>query len=289
VRRPAGAAAWCLAGTLAALAGCREPEPTPAAPPAAHPPAAASPGTQAVPPPELPAPGAFVLWLEDGRVTGLAHQAPRRRLLEDLSRQGGFVLEILGAPALDTPITLRVSDDPLDAVLGEILADVPYTLDYAPGRGARPVLARLSVGDAVAPGGAPPPEPEPLASVPRPDDAEIRAGLEDRDPDVRAEAVRWLDLDTREGMAAASELLLRDPSPRVRAAAAESLALGDLAAVAPLLSALEDPDPDVVLAAVDAIEFVGDASVLPQLETLLDHPSPAVREAAGEAIEFLGD
>jgi len=112
------------------------------------------------------------------------------------------------------------------------------------------------------------------------------AGLEDREPEVRLEAVEELEA-VGEGEEQLMEMLLADEDASVRAAAAEQLALASSEeATNALVGALRDRDPRVVVKAIEAL-MLADESVIPELQVLEDHPDASVRMAATEAIEHL--
>jgi hypothetical protein len=247
----------------------------------------------------LPAPGEVEISLDEkGLVTALANQAPRGAILSKLSEVLGFSLVLAAEADLGTPLTLRAEHEPIEVVLARVLAGIPNALAY---EGQRLVRLTLGTGSGEPSVASAPPGAERRRRQPELT-AEERSARAERaqklwatslenigsaDPEVRADAATWLNVNTPEGFEAATDRLAHDESPAVRAAAAETLGDADVGAVQPLLRALDDPDPNVVIATLDALEFVGDASTIPHLTPLLEHKNAEVRERTVEAIEFL--
>jgi hypothetical protein len=251
----------------------------------------------------LPAAGEVEVWLDEkALVNVLANQAPRGAIVSKLSEVAGFALELAAEADLGKPLTLRAEHEPIEVVLARVLAGVPHALAYEEGAAGAKKLIRLTLGGSAAPSVASaPPSSERRRRQPEmtPEERAARAeraqklwatsleNVASPDPEVRADAATWLNVNTPEGFQAATDRLAHDESPVVRAAAAETLGDADVGAVQPLLQALDDPDPRVVLATLDALEFVGDASTIPHLAPLLEHKDVEVRERTVEAIEFL--
>lgn len=258
-------------------------------------PRAAAPSPE--PGPAMPPIGEVRVTRDGDRFTVLANDAERLAVLRELERIGGFVLALRAGPSLSSRITLQVEGQPLEVALALALVGVDHTIEYEPAEpGPGRVLARLAVGDR---GSAPPrplPTPPPfsdggadvaLEARLRSEEQAAKAKLESTSPEVRAEAVADLDVETASGFRSVAERLAKDPDPGVRAAAAETLAEAGAGSVPALLQALDDGDPRVVVAAIDALEQVGDASLVPQLRPLLQHRDPETRARAAEAIQFL--
>jgi HEAT repeat protein len=128
---------------------------------------------------------------------------------------------------------------------------------------------------------------EPTRDAYATEQAELLSKLDSPDPEVRAEAADWIDLD-RETLERMISLLESDPNADVRATIVERLGEEDSpAAIAALVAALQDPDSEVVLRAIEILEFEAEAWLIPELERLLSHPDPEVREFAQDAIDFL--
>jgi hypothetical protein len=281
-----------IAALLGLVLGCgsEQPEAPPAAASAPAPPAALAKADAELP--SLPAPGEVEVRVGPEGTVALAHQAPRRRVLEAIARETGLVVvSFVAGGDPDGRVTLRSIGEPIEVVLARALTGVPFSIEPV-GQGAR--LAVI-VGTR---GAAPEPPPRARAETPRPppraqravpveDDSEAFEQLTSRDPEDRVEAVEWLDVTAAAGYEAVVERLADDPDPEVRAAAAESLGDADVGAVGPLLQALEDRAPEVGLEALDSLEMLGDESTVEKLEPALRHPDPEVRERAIEVQEFL--
>ena len=121
---------------------------------------------------------------------------------------------------------------------------------------------------------------EPTSEADATEQAELLAQLDSPDPEVRADAADWIDLDA-EALERMISLLESDPDADVRATIVDRLGEEESpAAIAALVAALRDPDPEVVLQAIEILEFEAEAWLIPELERLLSHPDPEVREIA---------
>ncbi len=132
----------------------------------------------------------------------------------------------------------------------------------------------------------------PACSLLRDRDVETRAALlaelKEKDPVVRADAVRELQNDPA---AWTSEVigLLDDEHPRVRIAALEALPPGVVAAEDNLLARLRDPDIGVRLAAIAAAGRSQLPAAQAELRELTEASGEAVRAAAVAALVVAGD
>lgn len=242
---------------------------------------------------------------EDG-LTLLANAAPRRPLLEALSRQLGF--ELVAPDVGDEPITTRIEGGHLRDALPDLLPDRAYRVEYGVDpTTARHEVARLEIAASGlqamtkpaerAPEHRPAvqkgtieayPAPSPLEEE-RIDWKEIALRLDDADAEERIETLQQIDPEG-DGVALIADRLARDPDPRVRLVAAQRFEFAEtLAAVDALLEALHDPDKAVVLAAIDALEFSDDTTIAEDLTRMRPHPDPQIDEALEEAIDFLVD
>jgi HEAT repeat protein len=117
--------------------------------------------------------------------------------------------------------------------------------------------------------------------------------LEDRQPELRAEAVRTVGLLAREADRAvpALRLCLKDRSATVRERAAEALGRMGTPALPALRDALTDKDAEVRKHGVLALGRMGAPAkvALPDLEKLRKDPDEEVQSAAAEAITKLAE
>jgi hypothetical protein len=260
----------------------------------------------------LHSPGQMSFEFSGGRIALVANRVPARQILDRLVASLRFELEIGRGVILPRAVTVRLSDVGVDAALEQVLAGLPYSVDYSvdPDDTSR-VLSRVRVGE---------PEMgefevacvEPKVRmdflrrkirrrIPEitPVDRQERYqrnqdawfdDLANPDPTARAYAVEALYLDERT-FPILTDLLSNDPDPRVRAAAAGTLAddLDNPSAADALIPALNDQNSEVVIEALDALEDVGDASNIADVQPLLFHPDSDVREEAINAIEWLAD
>jgi hypothetical protein len=256
----------------------------------------------------MPAAGEARLRIDDRAITLRANAAPRRPLLERLSRVLSF--ELAAPDVGDEPITLEAEGAPLRDLLPLLLPDRPYRVDYrfdpvnvrhevarleigAPGalqmRKVQPSQQRQASARARPAEAEPPPLPRrsPQRREPRQDWSALLQQLDDSDPEDRVEAIQKIDPE-KDGPEVLIERLAADPSPLVRAAAARQLEDSDtLVAVDALIRALSDPDKQVVLDAIDALEFTDDESVAEDLAPLFQHPDREIAAAAREAHCFI--
>lgn len=166
-------------------------------------------------------------------------------------------------------------------------------------------VARVTIGDPVGeraadsaeavavpqgsgvPGGASTGQIQPAIEANAAERAEMLSELDNPDPEKRADAIFWIDLDA-ESLDRLIAQLQSDPDPEVRASIVDRL--GDeesTAALAAVTGALQDPDPVVVLRAIEVLELNAEDWLIPELERLRVHPDPEVREAAEDAITYL--
>ncbi|MGA7098609.1 MAG: HEAT repeat domain-containing protein, partial [Acidimicrobiia bacterium] len=110
-------------------------------------------------------------------------------------------------------------------------------------------------------------------------DRHVAVALADEAPEVRLQAIRFLNGRPEEERSAA-EALLTDPDPRVRAAAA--LVVGGPSGAETARRLLSDGDPHVVAAMLDEIGRGGPGLDLDPVG-FLEHPDPGVRDAAVRA------
>jgi hypothetical protein len=248
----------------------------------------------------LPATGKAHVEYVDGLVTVRSNGSLQIAVLEQLAAQAGFAI---AAGRVDAqPITLQIERVALLDAIALILDGLVYTVEYDfdEASGTR-FLALIAIGDAIGYDAADSEEAaasaalgetrgDPIGRVreaPSEEQAEMLAELDNPDPEARADAVFWVDLEG-EALEQLTSMLQSDPDAEVRASIVDRL--GDEespAATAAVTAALQDRDPEVVLRAIEVLEFDAGDSLIPELERLLAHPDPEVREAAEDAIWYL--
>jgi hypothetical protein len=263
---------------------------------------------------ELPQPGEVDVEYSNGLATVRSNGALRLAVLEQLAAQAGF--EITAEKIDAQPITLQIERVSLIEAIASILEGLAYTLEYKFDEASKTrMIARIKIGDTLEDSAAnvaeqaPTDEPrmrdrapsiatrtaegarsdrmEPAREARTAEQAELLSELDNPDPEARAEAAEWIDLDG-EALERLISLLESDPDAEVRAAIVDRLGdEGSPAAMAALVVALRDPDPEVVMLAIETLEFEGGDWLIPELTPLLAHSDPDVRDTAGDAIEFL--
>ncbi len=250
----------------------------------------------------------------DGRVTVRSDGSLQLAVLEQLAAQAGF--EIVAGRTDAKPITLYIERASLVDAIALILDGISYTLghEFDEAFGTR-ILTRVEIGEAFDNSaasrtktastnalrtrdrassaatrfaqGTRSDRQEPISEAYAAEQAVLLSALDSPDPEARADAVDWIDLDGK-AFERIISLLESDPDPDVRITIVDRL--GDEespAAIAALIVALRDSDPEVVLRAIEILEFEADGWLIPELEPLLAHRDPDVREAAQDAIDFL--
>jgi HEAT repeat protein len=215
-------------------------------------------------------------------------------VLEQLAAQAGFAI---AAGRVDAqPITLQIERVALIDAIELILDGLTYTVEYDfdEASGTR-FLALVAIGDAIrygatdsaAQGDA---RRDPIGrahEAPSEEQAEILLELDNPDPETRADAVFWIDLEG-DALERLISMLQSDPDAEVRASVVDRLGEEEsAAATAAVAAALRDRDPEVVLRAIEVLEFDAGDWLIPELERLLAHPDQEVREAAEDAILYL--
>jgi hypothetical protein len=257
------------------------------------------------PTPDRPLPALSKAYVEysDGRVTVRSDGALQLAVLEQLAAQAGF--EVVAGKAETQPITLEIDRVSLVVAIASILDGYSYTVGYDFDKATETrILTRVEVGEALDSGAprkrdrvsnaairsaeeARGDRTEPTSEADATEQAELLSELDSPDPEARADAVDWIDLDG-EALERLISLLESDPDAEVRATIVDRLGEEESpAAIAALVVALRDPDSEVVLRAIEILEFEAEAWLIPELERRLAHPDPEVREAAQIAIDFL--
>jgi len=250
----------------------------------------------------------------DGRVTLRSEGSLRLAVLEQLAAQAGF--EIIAGKIDAQPITLQIERAALVDAIALILDGISYTLEYDFDEASETrVIARVKIVGALAHDAVNPAESAPTDALQRRDSepgaatrsaerarldrtgsasevdtaeqAELLSELDSSDPETRADAADWIELEG-DALARMIALLKSDPDAEVRATIVDRLGeeISPLT-VAALIAAFQDSDTEVVLRAIEALEFDAEPDLIPELKPLLGHSDPEVREAAAEAIEFL--
>jgi len=231
----------------------------------------------------LPAPGQVSVEVTQNRVTLVADNARRGRVLRDLANAAGFV--VVPGQFENDPLTLEAIEVELEAILARVLEGIPYEVRYVfHPRQRRHLLTTVVVGQIED-------SKKEIRRVRgrmrwrgmrrRAAAGALARALKDPDPAVRARASSRIRV-RGPGLRKLGELLAHDPAPQVRSAAAQRLGSGNASSVSVLLPGLDDTEPSVVLAVLDALALVGDASLRTELEPLLEHPDPLVRERAAQ-------
>jgi hypothetical protein len=264
----------------------------------------------------LPAPGKAHVEYSDGRVTVRSNGALQLAVLEQLAAQASF--EIVAGKTETQPLTLEIDRVSLVVAIASILDGFSYNVgyDFDEASGTR-ILARVEIGKALensaadlaetAPShalrirdhvssaasrsaeGARGDRMEPTSEAYAAEQAEFLSELDSPDPEARADAIDWIDLD-EETLERIISLLESDPDAEVRETIVDRLGEEESpAAIAALVAALRDPDSEVVMQVIEYLELEAGAWVIPELERLLSHPDPEVRDAAEDAIEFLAE
>jgi aminopeptidase N len=248
----------------------------------------------------------------DGRVTLRSEGSLRLAVLEQLAAQAGF--EIIAGKIDAQPITLQIERAALVDAIALILDGISYTLEYDFDEASETrVIARVKIGDALAHDAVNPSETAATDALRKRDSApsaaerarisragsaseantaeqsELLSELDSSDPEARADAADWIDLEG-DALARMIALLKSDPDAEVRATIVDRLGeeISPLT-VAALIAAFQDPDTEVVLRAIEALEFDAEPDLIPELKPLLGHSDPDVREAAQDLIEDLKD
>ena len=262
----------------------------------------------------IPPHGKAYVDYSDGRVTVRSEGSLQLAVLEQLAAQAGF--EIIAGRTEARPITLDIERAPLIDAIALILDGVSYTLGYEFDEASETrMLARVEIGETLENSAANLAKTEPsnaqrirdhvpsaaqqsavrvrsdrggtVSKADAAEQAEMLAKLDSPDPETRADAADWIDLD-KEALERMVSMLESDPDVEVRLTIVERL--GDAespGAIAALIVALRDPDSEVVLEALEILEFEGDTWLIPELEQHLAHPDPEVREAIEDAIDYL--
>lgn len=253
--------------------------------------------------------------VDDGLLSLTAHNVPVADVIEAIAEQYG--LKLVQHVSLDRSITLRVEQQPLPEVLGDVLRNDSYQLylatsdadgaardDSIPG-----ILWIFTEGSALAPAatvfleavifeGTVREKQEAIRELRRlGTPAAIQAlslALGDEHERVRDRAFEALEnIGSDEALAAIASAAL-DSDPWVRSEAAAALASGDSETSAQYLAmALDDPDPRVRMSVVEALADIPLGAMPSQqavaaLNRALKDENPEVRMQAIDSLEEIG-
>lgn len=119
--------------------------------------------------------------------------------------------------------------------------------------------------------------------------AEVRAMIEDREPEFREAAINSFDVRDPKDRAVILGVLRKDPAAGPRRLAAEALVLDRSSETTAALSeALGDPDRDVVMTALRSLRIRMDRDATAALMSLVKSPDPELRLEALRTISIFG-
>jgi hypothetical protein len=257
-----------------------------------------APGTQPPGLPALPDAGAIFVEVTERGVTALANAASRIEVLQRLEGAVGFQL-VLRKSGEDRPISVRVADSALEAVLAQVLTGVPYQLRYevdeAQGGHSLAVVGVGSVRSGLA--SAEEREQRRLESRQRGRDAIARRRQQQDEEDRRVEALspeererlRQEAMEARREHEAQVTRDLESPDSWVRADAARQIeAEGDgITRLSQILA--DDPNAEVRAAAASQLSDSDSAGSINSLLTALNDPSTIVILEALDSLLFAGN
>ena len=238
----------------------------------------------------------FVIRVEDGRLTVKLKDIPLEKVLMGIADQTG--IQIICYGPLEGLVSADFADLPVDEGLRRLIRDLDHIFIYGGGekRNSEPEIKKVLVyskkdkkpneGLRTSLIG---PQKRPTQGPPVASPEFLVKALEDKDPEVRQEAVdRLAESKDENAIMYLTKVLLNDKDEDVRESAADALGgLGDERAIDPLTKALRDKDAGVRESAVDALGNIGgDGAIRPLTEALRDEDED-VREAAAEALKKL--
>lgn len=268
---------------------------------------------------------AFSVRAEDGLLTVEARGVPLSEVLTEIVNQMRIKIVLYGSA--EQPVSATFSDLPMETGLKRLARDFNYAMISRPNgaKGGKPAIKAIHIfpkegkgfskeGPRVITPERPAlqtfgePHMDSLIQALEDKDAEVReeavdglAGLkdertiphliwvldDDRDPDVRENAAEALgEVGGPEAIDALISTLKEDDHVDVRAAAAESLGkIGGAEVIGPLTNALKDENEYVRETAVESLQEMGGDEVVPPLMDALRDPSEDVREAAAIALK----
>ncbi len=237
-----------------------------------------------------------IIRVSNNLLTVKLKDAPLEKVLTEIANQTGIQFIFHGP--MEELLSADFADFPLETGLRRLIRDFDHIFIYREGktRGSEPEVKKVLIysrkgkkpreglqTSLIGPQKGPPQGP-PAASPEFP----VKA-LEDKDPEVRQEAVdRLATLKDERAIAHLTRVLLTDKDEDVRESAAEALGeLGDERAIGPLVQALKDKDAGVRESAVEALRHIGGEAVIRPLMDALKDEDEDVREAAADALKEL--
>lgn len=242
----------------------------------------------------------FVLKTEKDRIMLRATDIPLREILTEVVNQTGIRIIVHGE--LDGLLSVDFSDLPLEEGLKRLVKEFNYVFIYEPGKGksgapsVTEVIIYSKKGEfpkrsleprVITRQGRSLQEEEESPEVKEATFESLVKALEDKDPEVREEAVDNLgESEDERAVTHLTEVLLKDRDADVREVAAEALGeIGDARAISALIQVLQDRDPGVRESAVDALAEIGGDRAIESLMGALQDEDEDVREAAVDALE----
>jgi HEAT repeat protein len=242
-------------------------------------------------------PGApVIIRVSNNLLTVKLKDVPLEKALTEIANQAG--IQIVSYGPLEGIVSADFTELPLDEGLRRLIRDLDHIFIYHEGksRGSEPEVKKVLIYSKT---GKKPneglrtsligPQKRPTQGPPVASPEFLVKALEDKDPEVRQEAVdRLAESKDERAVTELIKVLLKDKDEDVRESAADALGeLGDERAVAPLVQALKDRDAGVRESAVDALRHIGGEAVIRPLMDALKDEDEDVREAAAEALKEL--
>jgi hypothetical protein len=236
----------------------------------------------------------FLIRIKDNLLTVKLKDTPLETVLTEIANQTGIQIIFYGP--MEGALSADFSALPLDNGLKRLVREFNHVFVYQEGKtkGSEPEIVKIIIYSKM---GERPRKglearviepkkwsPEKLKEVSL--DSLLRA-LEDKDPEVREEAVDFLSgLKDERANVHLAEVLLTDEDKDVRESAAGALGeLKDKRAIDPLIEALRDKDAGVRESAADALAEIGGEEVISPLMDALRDENEDVRETAADGLK----
>jgi hypothetical protein len=237
-----------------------------------------------------------VIRFSNNLLTVKLKDAPLEKVLTEIAGQAGIQIIFYGL--LEGLVSADFTDLPLDEGLRRLIRDFDHIFIYGGDkkRDSEPEVKKVLV---YSKKGTKPneasrtsligPQKRPAQGPPAVSQEFLVKALEDKDSEVRQEAVdRLAESKDEKAIIHLTKVLLNDKDADVRESAAEALGdIGDERAVAPLVQALKDKDAGVRESAVDALARIGGEQAIGPLMDALKDEDEDVREAAADALKKL--